>query len=171
MLFNILVTLRGIATLSGEATLSELFFPFYWNRVYHIYRKYLDTLTSYHTCSRIWTSTTYYLLLCLKIAGWVANRADPDEMPQFAASHQGLRCLLRPVCPNTYDKYITLKLEHSLFPFLSRNLFKRRVLCKKQIESLKKLFLGRVENVSSVSMPLKYIIWAMQYKKKGPKYD
>ena len=23
-------------------------------------------------------------MLCLKIAGWVANSVDPDEMPQFA---------------------------------------------------------------------------------------
>ena len=44
-------------------------------------------------------------MLCLKIAGWVANSVDPDEMPHYVASHLGLHNLLRPVCPNTYGKY------------------------------------------------------------------
>ena len=44
-------------------------------------------------------------MLCLKIAGWVANSVDPDETPRSAASHLGLYCLLRSVCPNTYGKY------------------------------------------------------------------
>ena len=44
-------------------------------------------------------------MLCLKIAGWVANSVDPDETPSSTASHLGLNCLLRPVCPNTYGKY------------------------------------------------------------------
>ena len=43
--------------------------------------------------------------MCLKIAGWVANSVDPDETPRSAACHLGVRCLLRPVCPNTYGKY------------------------------------------------------------------
>ena len=44
-------------------------------------------------------------MLCLTIAGWVANSVDPDETPRSAATHLGLNCLLRPVCPNTYGKY------------------------------------------------------------------
>ena len=40
----------------------------------------------------------------LKIAGWLSNSVDPDEMPHSAASHQGLHCLLRPVCLNIYSK-------------------------------------------------------------------
>ena len=44
-------------------------------------------------------------MLCLKIAGWVANSVDPDETPRSAASHLGLHCLLRPVFLNTYIKY------------------------------------------------------------------
>ena len=44
-------------------------------------------------------------MLCLKIAGWVANSVDPDVMPYSAASHLGLHHLLRPVCPNTNGKY------------------------------------------------------------------
>ena len=39
-------------------------------------------------------------MLCLKIAGGVANSVDPNETPRSAASHLGLHCLLRPVCPN-----------------------------------------------------------------------
>ena len=37
----------------------------------------------------------------------MANSVDPDETPRSAASHLGLYCLLRPVCPNTYGKYST----------------------------------------------------------------
>ena len=70
-----------------------------------IYPKYLGSSTSYHICSKIWTCTIYYLKLCLKIAGWVANSVDPDEMLHSAASHLGLHCLLRPLCPNTAGKY------------------------------------------------------------------
>ena len=40
-----------------------------------------------------------------KNAGCVANSVDPDETPHDAASHLGLHCLLRSVCPNTYGKY------------------------------------------------------------------
>ena len=35
----------------------------------------------------------------------MANSVDQDETPRSAASHLGLNCLLRPVCPNTYGKY------------------------------------------------------------------
>ena len=35
----------------------------------------------------------------------MANSVDPDETPRSAASHLGLNCFLRPVCPNTYGKY------------------------------------------------------------------
>ena len=73
--------------------------------IYSNYPKYLDTSTHYHTCLKIWTSTTYYSVLCLKIAGQVANCVDPDDTPWSATSHLGLHCLLRPVCPNSYGKY------------------------------------------------------------------
>ena len=33
---------------------------------------------------------------------------DPDETPRSAASHLGLYCLLRPVCPITYGKYVII---------------------------------------------------------------
>ena len=46
--------------------------PWMMAESYCIYRKYLDTSTPYHTCSKIWTCTIYYPL-CLKIAGWVTN--------------------------------------------------------------------------------------------------
>ena len=76
---------------------------------YRIYPKYSDTSTPYHICSKMWTSTIHYPMLCLKIAGWVANSVDPDGTPRSAASHLGLYCLLRPVCPNTYGKLDTTK--------------------------------------------------------------
>ena len=43
------------------------------NKGYRIYHKHSDTSTPYHTCSKIWTSTIYYPMLCLKIAGWMVN--------------------------------------------------------------------------------------------------
>ena len=46
--------------------------------IYCIYPKYSDTSRPYHTCSKIWTSTIYYLM-CLKIVWWVANSVDSDE--------------------------------------------------------------------------------------------
>ena len=48
-------------------------------------------------------------MLCLKIAGCVANSVDPDQLLHSMASYLGLHCLLRPVCQNTYDKYSTYK--------------------------------------------------------------
>ena len=68
-----------------------------------VYPKYSDISTPYHTCSKILTSTIYYPILWLKIAGWVANSVDPDETLHSAASHLGLHCLLSPVC--IYPKY------------------------------------------------------------------
>ena len=35
----------------------------------------------------------------------MANSVDPDETPRSAASHLGLHCLFRPVCPSTYGIY------------------------------------------------------------------
>ena len=65
--------------------------------VYHINPKHLGTSTRYHSCSKIWTRTIYYLMLCLKIAGWVANSVDSDETshsaPHSVPSHLGLQCL------------------------------------------------------------------------------
>ena len=46
---------------------------------YRIYSKYTDTSTLNHTCSKNWTSPLYNPMLCLKLAGWVANSVDPDE--------------------------------------------------------------------------------------------
>ena len=43
---------------------------------------------------------------------WMSGKQlDPDETPRSAASHLGLYCLLRPVCPNTYGKYSTFFLQ------------------------------------------------------------
>ena len=43
----------------------------------------------------------------------MANSVDPDEMPYSVASHLGLHCLLRPVCPNTYGKYGTYQFDNN----------------------------------------------------------
>ena len=60
----------------------------------HINPKYLDTLTIYHTCPKIWSSPFCYLLLCLKyIARWVANSVDPDQRQHSVASDLVLLCL------------------------------------------------------------------------------
>ena len=40
-----------------------------------------------------------------EIAGWVANSVNPDQTPQNVASDLGLRCLLKPVYPNTKVNY------------------------------------------------------------------
>ena len=45
----------------------------------------------------------------------MANSVDPDETPHSAASHLGLNCLLRPVCPNIYGKYGTCTLYDTLW--------------------------------------------------------
>ena len=47
---------------------------FFSTKRYHIYPKYSDTSTPYHTCSKIWTSTIYYQMLCLNIPGWTLQR-------------------------------------------------------------------------------------------------
>ena len=49
-------------------------------------KKTCQLLSPYHTTcsSKIWTSPIYYPMLCLKIAGWVANSVDPDEMLHYA---------------------------------------------------------------------------------------
>ena len=74
--------------------------------LYCIYPKYLDTLTPYSACPKIWRKkkkkkkvyfTTYWFVL--NSAGWVANSVDPDQMLHNAASDLGLHCLLRPFVP------------------------------------------------------------------------
>ena len=46
-----------------------------------------------------------------KNAVWMANSVDPDQMPHTVASDQGLHCLLRLVCPNSWGKYSKNKNE------------------------------------------------------------
>ena len=38
----------------------------------------------------------------------MANSVDLDQMPYSTPSVQGLDCLLGPVCPNIYSKYINI---------------------------------------------------------------
>ena len=71
--------------------------------IYRIYPEYSDNSTPYHTCTKFWTSTIYYPNVVSKNCWISCKQSIPDETP--AASHLGLHCLLRPVCPNTYGKY------------------------------------------------------------------
>ena len=100
--------LNSLHTCNSKPVMARPVWLLFGETIYHNYPKYLDTSTPYRTYSKIWTSTIYYPMLCLKIAGWVANSVDPEEITHFAASHLGLHCLLRPVCLNTYDKYGTI---------------------------------------------------------------
>ena len=43
-------------------------------------------------------------------AGCVINSVDPNEKPRSVASHLGLHCLLRPVCPTIYGKYGNMRI-------------------------------------------------------------
>ena len=79
---------------------------------YRIYPKYSDTSTPYYSCPKIQTRTIYCPMLCLKNYWMSGKQCGPNETPRSAASHLGLHCLLRLVCPNTYGKYSNvLKVE------------------------------------------------------------
>ena len=84
--------------------------PLHGPNNYRIYTKYSDTSTPYLTWFKIWASTIYYPLLCLKIAEWLANSVDFDETPRYLDQH----CLLRPVCPNIYGIHGSLHFEQVL---------------------------------------------------------
>ena len=58
-------------------------------------------------------------MICLKIAGRVANSVDPDQTPQHAAFDQSLHCLFRSICPNNQDKHV--KLESNQYAEISAN--------------------------------------------------
>ena len=49
--------------------------------------------------------------MCLKTAGLVTNRVDPDQMPHSVASDLGLHCLFMHVCLNTWGKYNIFHLQ------------------------------------------------------------
>ena len=61
-----------------------------------------------HHTSKLWTTSFYYLLTGLKAAKWVAIDEDPDNMSHSVAYDLGLHCLLRLVCPNTWDNLNSL---------------------------------------------------------------
>ena len=55
------------------------------------------------------------------VLGKCKNSVDPNEMPCSVASHLGLHCLLRAVCPYTYCKYINIQISpwnHLLLVFI-----------------------------------------------------
>ena len=71
-----------------------------------IYSKYSDILTPYHTYSEVGTSSFYYLLMCFKTVGRVANIVNRDQTPRSA--DVGLHCLLRPDGPKTFKNVNTV---------------------------------------------------------------
>ena len=60
---------------------------------YRIYPEYWDTLSPCFISPSL-TTLFHNLSMCLKLAGWVTNKVDPDQTPD-------LHYLLRPICPNT----------------------------------------------------------------------
>ena len=54
----------------------------------------------YYDCPKISKSPFCYLFMCLNIAGWMADSADPDDMIHSAVYDLDQNCLHRPVCPN-----------------------------------------------------------------------
>ena len=70
--------------------LCTIFYPEYW-----------DTLTPYHTCTKIWNSPFYYPLMCLKYCGMYGKQCRPWS----DATDLSLHCLQRLVCPNTQGYY------------------------------------------------------------------
>ena len=59
-------------------------------------------LTQYHNCPKIWTTPFYYLLTCLKTAGWMTSSVDPDQIWCSVESGLSLNCLVVPASSYTY---------------------------------------------------------------------
>ena len=74
----------------------------------------------------------------------MANSVDPDETPHSAASHLGLNCLLRPVCPNTYGQYGISDLKGKYYQYLVNLTLK--ALRKIVLDDILKLILFFKEN-------------------------
>ena len=81
-----------------------LFFDDGWCKSITVFTQ-SDTSAPYQTCSKIWT--IYYPILCLKIAGLLANSIDPDEMPQYAVIALIAFCICLDTftwsCPSFWD--------------------------------------------------------------------
>ena len=71
------------------------------DKQYHIYPKYRNKPTLYHTCPKIWTSPFYLLLICLKLLSVAINSVDPDQMMLNVESNLDLQYFLRLVWSNT----------------------------------------------------------------------
>ena len=79
---------------------------------YHIYFKYWDTLSTYHTCLKIGNSPSYHLLMCLKYCCMYGKQGRPWSDTMFCnISHSDLvlHYLRRPICHNTLGYYGTWK--------------------------------------------------------------
>ena len=61
----------------------------------------------------------YDIFLSLKIVFILANTADPDEMPPYAAFHLGFHCLLFSKVPDFWNlERKRVKARRNLMPFL-----------------------------------------------------
>ena len=56
---------------------------------YHIYSKYLDTWTPYHTGPKIWTSPSKKLLICLKNCWLIGKQYRPWSDAAFCSIWSG----------------------------------------------------------------------------------
>ena len=66
--------------------------------------KVADRFYNYSSISpKNWTNPLNFLLMCLKIAEWVATSVESDQMLHSRLSGLGLHCLLKPVCTNTWE--------------------------------------------------------------------
>ena len=52
--------------------------------IYCIYLKYWNTLSTYHTCPKIWNSPSYYLLMCLKYCCMCGKHCRPWSDATFS---------------------------------------------------------------------------------------
>ena len=96
----------------------------------------------------------------------MANSVDPDETPHSAASHLGLYCLLRPVCPNTYGKYGILC---SVFEAKQISLAKQDILVQKSNVGSGLSLLGKVSTDDMVTQIIcmnSQILFSEKNKKK-----
>ena len=58
-----------------------------------------------HITIKAETRIFYYLMMCQKTVGWVANSVDHNQTLHSVVFNLGLYCLLRPVCLNTLNNY------------------------------------------------------------------
>ena len=87
---------------------------------YHIYSKYWDTLSTYHTCPKICNSPFYYLLMCLKYCCMYSKQCRPWLFALFFSVWSG-STLFAKAYQSQYLGLLLYSLEWLLFPLNNRN--------------------------------------------------